>query len=95
MPVYAGGAQVVSIQETSDPDGPENPVVSVVKLGGSGSCCTDGVLVGPLRDGECVTVTLDGARGVSAPVVLDGSDRPIERAYGEPMEICAQIRPAV
>lgn len=59
------------------------------------TCCTDGVLVGPLRDGECVTVTLDGARGVSAPVVLDGSDRPIERAYGEPMEICAQIRPAV
>ena len=59
------------------------------------TCCTDGVLVGPLRDGECVTVTLDGARGVSAPVVLDGSDRPIERVYGEPMEICAQIRPAV
>jgi hypothetical protein len=58
------------------------------------TCCTDGVLVGPLRDGECVTVTLDGASGVSTPVVLDGSERPIERRFGAPFEICAQIRPA-
>lgn len=59
------------------------------------TCCTDGVLVGPLRDGECVTVTLDGASGITPPVVLDGSDRPIERRFGAPFEICAQIRPEV
>jgi len=57
------------------------------------ACCTDGLLIGPFSEDGCVTITLSGAVGVSAPVVHDGPERTLERAYDEPMEICAQIRP--
>lgn len=57
------------------------------------TCCTDGMLLGTFASDTCVTLTLDGAVGVSAPQVLDGESR-IEREYGVPFEICAQFRPA-
>ena len=58
-------------------------------------CCTDGVLMGAIARDGCVRITLTAPVGVDELVVMDGADRRIARAFGVPMELCAQIRPAV
>jgi hypothetical protein len=59
------------------------------------ACCTDGVLLGAIAVDACVSLTLSSPMGISELAVLDGPSREIDRAFGEPMEICATIRPAV
>ncbi len=58
-------------------------------------CCTDGFLLGPWREDGCVELSLSGARGVSAPVVLDGAGARIPLPENPTIELCAQIRPRV
>ena len=85
----------------SDEAGPR-PECSYDARAGRGSCdwrwepcCTDGVLLGEMTEDFCVEVTLTLPEGVRRVFVLDGVDSPIERSFGEPIEICGQRVPAV
>ncbi len=58
-------------------------------------CCTDGALLGPFVTDACLTLQLSRPVGLSKLVVLDGAAGEVPQAFGAPLELCAQVRPAV
>ena len=57
------------------------------------SCCTDGVLIGPIASNSCITIRLDNAAGVSGLVVLDGQSE-LPRPLPAMLELCTSMVPA-